>query len=66
MSELEALMGFSGLNKLNPYPNTKLVAQKIEEWEWMNRFIETNPDIKQRYETHKTFEILKDEHITKR
>ena len=55
-------MGYGNFSKLNPYTNTVLVAQKIEEWEWMKRFIELNPDIRERWEQHKTYEILKDEH----
>ena len=43
-----------------------LVAQKLQEWEWYARFIEMNPDVKDRWEQHKTFEILKDEHIQQR
>ena len=38
-----------------------LVQQKLEEWEWYTRFIEMNPDIKERWEQHKTYEILKNE-----
>ena len=43
--------------------NYKLVAEKLREWEWMERFIASNPDVKLRWDQHKTFEILKDEHI---
>lgn len=42
--------------------NVTLVAEKIEEWDMFNRFLELNPDVAERYETHKTYEILKDEH----
>ena len=42
--------------------NVTLVAEKIEEWDMFNRFLEQNPDIKEKYETYKIYEILKDEH----
>ena len=46
------------------FPNGQpLVVEKLELWERMVRFIEMNPDIKERWEQHKTYEILKDEHI---
>lgn len=38
--------------------NVTLVAEKIEEWEVFHRFLELNLDIKEKYETYKTFEIL--------
>ena len=38
----------------------KLVAEKIEEYNWFYRFLEQNPDIKARYEAHKTYERLND------
>ena len=41
--------------------NVTLVAEKIEEWDWFDRFIETNPDVKERWEQYKTYEILKDD-----
>lgn len=39
----------------------KLITEKIQEWGWMNSFINSNPDIKERWEQHKTFEILKND-----
>lgn len=39
-----------------------LVAEKLVEWEWLQRFLEQNPDIKEKYETYKTFEILNNDH----
>ena len=39
-----------------------LVIEKIEEWDTFNRFLELNPNIKEKYETYKIYEILKDEH----
>ena len=47
-----------------PMTNVTLVADKLEEWEWMNRFIESNPDVKERYEVHKTFEILNNDRLS--
>jgi len=38
--------------------NFKLVAEKLVEWEWYERFIAQNPDLKDRWEQHKTYEIL--------
>ena len=43
-----------------------LVQQKLEEWEWYARFIEMNPDVKERWEQHKTYEILKNEQLSER
>mgnify|MGYP006269183885 CR=1 FL=1 len=42
--------------------NYKLVAEKLEEWDWFMNFLEQNPDIKEKYQAHKTYEILKDDH----
>jgi hypothetical protein len=59
-------MGFSGgtqasnIHTAYSNPNGKLVAEKLKEWEWFHRFLESNPDVKERYETHKTYEILND------
>lgn len=39
-----------------------LVIEKIEEWDIFYRFLDRNPDVKEKYETYKTFEILKDDH----
>lgn len=41
-----------------------LVQQRLQEWEWHCRFIEMNPDIKERWEQHKTYEILKNEQLS--
>lgn len=43
-----------------------LVQQKLEEWEWYSRFIEMNPDLKERWEQHKTYEILNNEQFQQR
>lgn len=40
-----------------------LVVEKLKQWEWFEQFMVTNPDIKERWEQHKTYEILKDEHV---
>ena len=42
-----------------------LVVEKLEQWEWFNRFIEMNPDLQERWEQHKIYEKLKDEHRTR-
>ena len=44
----------------------KLVREKIQEWGWMYSFINSNPDVKERYEVHKTFEILNNEQLSDR
>jgi hypothetical protein len=41
-------------------PNYKLVGEKIIEWDWFQRFLDQNPDVAERYEVHKTYEILND------
>jgi hypothetical protein len=38
-----------------------LVAEKLEQWEWFERFLEQNPDIEERWSQHKTYEILKND-----
>lgn len=50
----------------NPYNNRTdlgftLITEKISEWDVYQRFLELNPDVKERYEVHKTYEILKDD-----
>lgn len=45
---------------VNIYPDYKLVAEKIQEWDWFQRFLEQNPDVAERYEVHKIYEILND------
>lgn len=42
--------------------NVTLVLEKLEQWEWFMRFIATNPDLEDRWEQHKTYEILKNDH----
>jgi len=39
-----------------------LVSEKLEQWDWFERFLAQNPDIKLRWEQHKTYEILNNEH----
>ena len=57
-------MGFSGLSQAHDihtaYSNTTLVVEKIKEWDWFQRFLEQTPDVAERYEVHKTYEILDD------
>lgn len=61
-------MGFSGLSQAHDihtsYSNTniKLVAEKLDEWDVFQRFLEYNTDIKERYAVFKTYEILKNDH----
>lgn len=43
-----------------------LVQEKLEQWTWFERFLDLNPDVAARWEQHKTYEILKDEHLTQR
>jgi hypothetical protein len=38
----------------------KLISKKLAEWEMFNQFLKSNPDVAERYESHKTFRILKD------
>ena len=40
-----------------------LTQQRLEEWEWYRNFITMNPDLQERWEQHKTYEILKNEHV---
>lgn len=39
--------------------NVALVAEKIEEWDMFYRFLEYHPEIREKYEVYKTYEILK-------
>ena len=41
--------------------NYRLVAEKLEEWDIFYRFLEHNPDIKEKYQVYKTYEILKND-----
>ena len=43
-----------------------LVQEKLHQWTWFERFLGLNPDVAARWEQHKTYEILKDEHIRER
>jgi ribosome biogenesis protein Tsr3 len=45
------------INPLNDKP-FYLVVEKLEEFDYFMRFLELNPDVKERYEAHKTYEIL--------
>jgi len=38
-----------------------LVAEKLKQWNWFERFLEQNPNIEERWAQHKTYEILKDD-----
>ena len=55
-------MSYNGISNVTPVAYT-LVSEKLKEWDWLQRFIETNPDLKDRWEQHKTYEILKDEQV---
>lgn len=37
----------------------KLTAERLLEWQWYNRFIAMNPDLQERWQQHKSYEILK-------
>ena len=59
-------MSLAGVDELvmsikNARQNQVLVAEKLQQWEWMIRFIESNPDVKLRWDQYKTYEILKHE-----
>ena len=41
--------------------NVTLVAEKLEEWDIFQRFLEYNPEIKEQYQVYKTYEILKND-----
>jgi hypothetical protein len=44
-----------------PTTNITLIAEKLEEWDIFQRFLEHNPDIKEQYQVFKTYEILKND-----
>ena len=52
-------MSLAGLEKLIPSRTEfKTTAERLTEWSWYERFIAQNPDLKDRWEQHKTYEIL--------
>lgn len=51
--------GTAGANGGAGANNHVLVQQRLEEWVWYRNFVEQNPDIKARWEAHKTYEILR-------
>ena len=53
-TQLKHLMGYAV-----PTTNVTLVADKLEEWDIFQRFLEHNPEIKEQYLVYKTYEILK-------
>jgi hypothetical protein len=57
--------GLSELRRVIEQGHT-LVQDKLEQWEWYARFIEMNPDLHDRWEQHKTYEILKNEQLPQR
>lgn len=44
-----------------PRANFKLAAEKLEEWESLQGFLNQNPDVAERYKVYKTYEILKND-----
>lgn len=52
-------MSLSGLSELRQ--SHMLVQEKLEQWIWFERFLALNPDVKERWEQYKTYEILKNE-----
>ena len=57
-------MSLNGLSELRQ--SQPQVQEKLEEYDWFYRFLEQNPDVKARYEAHKTYEILKNEQLQQR
>ena len=57
-------MSYSSLSELRQ--SQMLVQEKLEQWNWFERFLALNPDVEQRWEQHKTYEILKDEQLQQR
>jgi hypothetical protein len=53
--------GRAGSLLQNDYTRRLLVVEKLEQWEWFQRFLEQNPDIEERWVQHKTYEILKND-----
>ncbi len=61
-------MSLAGANELlhalnNTRQSQMLVQEKLAQWTWFERFLGLNPDVAARWEQHKTYEILKDEHL---
>ena len=46
--------------------NQPLIAERLEEWVYLKNFLEMNPDVAERYEVHKTYEILNNEQLQQR
>lgn len=45
--------------------NYKLTAERLEEWQWFQNFMDQNLDVKERFAVHKTYEILNNENTKK-
>lgn len=45
--------------------NYKLTAERLEEWQWFQNFMDQNPDVKERFAVHKTYEILNNDKTEK-
>ena len=54
-------MSYSSLSELRQ--SQMLVQEKLEQWNWFERFLALNPDVEQRWEQHKTYEILNNEQL---
>jgi hypothetical protein len=53
-------MSFANAEKFDHnFKDTKLIFERLKEWEWLQRFLEQNPDVNVRWEQHITYEILK-------
>lgn len=70
--QLKHLVGHSGAGGSSTYnvvggggagssSNYVLIQERIEEWNVFYRFLEHNPDIKEKYQVYKTYEILKND-----
>ena len=55
-------MSLAGIEKIIPpgyFKEFKTTRERLEEWDWLQRFLEQNPDVEKRWQQHKTYEILK-------
>lgn len=65
-TQLKNHMGYAGLHQLSDTyqlheQRQTLIAEKIEEWDIFYRFLAYNPEIQEKYEVYKTYEILKND-----
>lgn len=60
-----SVFGPPGAGGFSSGVNYKLTAERLEEWQWFQNFMDQNPDVKERFAVHKTYEILNNDQTKK-